>query len=347
METKRLRWEDFTAICDILAQGGVVAFPTDTVYGLGCIYEEEALAKLKRAKGRPESKPIPTMVANLDQLRQIAHLPPRFLRMAEQFMPGALTLVLRKKDGVPGFVTNEMDTIGIRIPAHPDLQQVMAAIGKPLLVTSANLSDYPTGRSAQEVLAQLDGRIDAIVEGTPGGDLASTIVDTTQQGLTILRPGKLSVEQLEEVLGMNIAIGCDHGGLEYKNMIVKMLEEAGHHVMDMGTYTHASVDYVDHATLVCQAVQKQEAQRGIVICGTGIGMSIAANKHAGIRCALVSDLFTARVTREHNDSNVLALGQRVLGEEIAKEIVRVWLASDYSHEPRHDQRIQKIAALED
>ena len=109
---------------------------------------------------------------------------------------------------------------------------------------------------------------------------------------------------------MKIAIACDHGAYEYKEMIKAMLEQEGHEVLDFGTDSTASVDYPDHALPCAQAVAKGEAERGIVLCGTGIGVSITANKVKGIRCALCSDPLSARLTREHNDSNMLAMGQR-------------------------------------
>ncbi|MGL5979112.1 MAG: L-threonylcarbamoyladenylate synthase [Erysipelotrichaceae bacterium] len=348
METKRYQPHQTKEILEILKRGGVVAFPTDTVYGLGVVYDQpQALDALKQAKGRPDEKPIPMMVASIEQLQQVALLQPQYVPLAKTYMPGALTLILSKKDSVPGYVTNHFPTIGIRIPNHPMILSWMELLDKPLLVSSANLSDHPTGATMEAVLEQLDGRIDAIVEGIPGGDQPSTIVDGTKEKAQILRVGKISKAQVEEAMRMKIAVGCDHGGLEYKNIIVKLLETMGHEVHDCGTYTHAAVDYVDHAKAVCQLVASNACERGIVICGTGVGMSIAANKHDKIRCALVSDIFTAHTTREHNDTNVLALGQRVLGEEVMKEIVTTWLATPFSNEARHCNRIEKIHALED
>lgn len=347
MVTERIKPTEKTHICELLAQGKCLAFPTDTVYGLGVVYDnEEALNNLKAAKGRPDHKPIPMMVGSLAQLKEVAILPQRFERIAQTFMPGALTLICRKKAGIADFVSNGFDTLAIRIPNDPLLLEVMCRLGKPLLVSSANLSDHQPGFDHFGVLEQLDGRIDGIVEGRVSGGVPSTIIDTTKEGLVVVREGVITKEQLEEKMMMKIAIGCDHGALEYKNMIVKMLENEGHRVIDHGTYTHNSVDYVDYAHKVCESVQTKEVEKGIVLCGTGIGVSIAANKHDGIRCALVSDLFTAKVTREHNDSNVLALGQRVLGEEIAKEIVRTWLHTPFSNDERHLRRIEKISDLE-
>ncbi|HEX7056737.1 MAG TPA: ribose 5-phosphate isomerase B [Bacilli bacterium] len=146
---------------------------------------------------------------------------------------------------------------------------------------------------------------------------------------------------------MKIAIGADHGGYELKKEIVAFLEKNGHTVEDVGCDCEKSVDYPDYAVPVCTKVIAREADRGILICGTGIGMSIAANKMPGIRCALVHDVFSAKATREHNDSNVLAMGARVIGPGLAEEIVKTWIGTEFSREERHKNRISKIKAIED
>lgn len=145
---------------------------------------------------------------------------------------------------------------------------------------------------------------------------------------------------------MTIAIGADHGGYELKKAIIGHLAEKGVQTLDMGTYDTQSSDYPDYAPPVCNAVLAGEAELGIVICGTGIGISISANKIHGIRCALLGDAFSARMAREHNDANVMALGARVLGVGLALDIVDTFLGSRYSHDARHDRRVQKIMDLE-
>ena len=144
---------------------------------------------------------------------------------------------------------------------------------------------------------------------------------------------------------MKIAIGSDHGGFELKELIKIHMEELGYEFKDFGTYSQESVDYTDYGIAVAKEVAQGNFDRGIVICGTGIGISISANKVEGIRCALVSDLYSAKVTRLHNDSNVLALGGRVLGIEIAKESVRIWLETEFEGD-RHLRRINKISEYE-
>ncbi len=144
---------------------------------------------------------------------------------------------------------------------------------------------------------------------------------------------------------MHIAVGADHGGYELKQQIAEFLIAQGHQVLDLGIHNLKSVDYPDIAALVAHAVAAGEAQRGIVICGTGIGVSMAANKVHGIRAALCTDCYMARMAREHNDAQVLCLGGRVLGIGSALDIVQVFLSSEFLG-GRHARRVGKISALE-
>lgn len=144
---------------------------------------------------------------------------------------------------------------------------------------------------------------------------------------------------------MKIAMACDHGGLRLKNVLKADLEKNGYEVEDFGTYSEDSCDYPDYASLAAKAVASGKCERGVVVCGTGIGVSITANKVDGIRCALCHDVFSAKATRNHNDSNMLAMGQRVIGEGLALEILHTWMSSEYEG-GRHDARIEKMMALE-
>lgn len=145
---------------------------------------------------------------------------------------------------------------------------------------------------------------------------------------------------------MKIAMACDHGAVELKNKLKAHLQEKGMEVVDFGTHTTDSCDYPDYIAPAAQAVASGECDRGIVLCTTGIGVSIVANKIKGIRCALLSDTMTARLTREHNDTNMMALGAGVTGPMLAQEIVDVWLATEFSHSERHQRRIDKVMALD-
>ncbi len=141
---------------------------------------------------------------------------------------------------------------------------------------------------------------------------------------------------------MRIAIGADHGGFEMKGMIRELVEQLGHSVEDVGCSNSDSVDYPVFAQNVCELVLETNCEAGILICGTGIGMSMAANRNGSIRAAVCTEEFTARMSREHNDANVLCLGARVIGPDIAKEIVKVWLSTEFSG-GRHLRRIDQYS----
>lgn len=142
---------------------------------------------------------------------------------------------------------------------------------------------------------------------------------------------------------MKIAIGADHGGYSLKEIIIADLKTSGYDLEDLGTYSTDSVDYPDFSQKVCNQVTQGQADLGILICGTGIGMSIAANKHQGIRAALCGDVYSAKLTRQHNNSNVLCLGARVIGDELAKMIVHTWLDAEFEG-GRHQGRLDKLEA---
>ena len=145
---------------------------------------------------------------------------------------------------------------------------------------------------------------------------------------------------------MKIAIGSDHAGFGLKEDVLSLLKGSDHEVVDCGTNTTASVDYPDFGEKVSRMVSAGEADRGILICGTGIGMSMVANKFPNVRAALCNDLFSAKMSRLHNDANVLVLGGRIIGKDLAAEIVRTWLETSFEGE-RHMRRLQKIKKIED
>ncbi|WP_404446140.1 ribose 5-phosphate isomerase B [Sutcliffiella horikoshii] len=144
---------------------------------------------------------------------------------------------------------------------------------------------------------------------------------------------------------MRVAIASDHGGINIREEIKGLMTELNIEFEDFGCECETSVDYPDYAQPVATKVAAGEFDRGILICGTGIGMSIAANKVKGIRCALVHDMFSAKATREHNDSNVLAMGERVIGPGLAREIAKIWLTTEFEG-GRHENRVNKIHQLE-
>ncbi len=141
---------------------------------------------------------------------------------------------------------------------------------------------------------------------------------------------------------MKVAIGSDHAGFELKEKVLKHLQDKGVDITDYGTKSETSCDYNDVALQVSKDVRDKVMDRGILICGTGVGMSIQANKVEGIRAALVHDMFTARDTRRHNDSNILTFGGRILGFELANAITDIWLETEFSGEDRHVRRVSKL-----
>ena len=145
---------------------------------------------------------------------------------------------------------------------------------------------------------------------------------------------------------MKIAVACDHGALDLKNKVKAHLEAQGHEVEDFGTHTLASCDYPDYAAPAARAVAEGKCDKGIVMCTTGIGISISANKVKGVRCALLSDPVSARLTRQHNDTNMMSLGAGVVSEELAKQIVDTWLETEFSGVERHARRNSLVMALE-
>ena len=145
---------------------------------------------------------------------------------------------------------------------------------------------------------------------------------------------------------MKIAIACDHGALELKNTLIAHLEKQGHTVKNFGTDTLDSCDYPDFAAPAAKSVAAGECDKGIVLCTTGIGVPITANKVNGIRCALLSDVMSAGLTREHNDTNMMALGAGIVEEALAFEILDIWLNTEFSGSERHARRIEKVMALE-
>lgn len=145
---------------------------------------------------------------------------------------------------------------------------------------------------------------------------------------------------------MKIALGSDHGGFKLKESIKAYLAKQGYETEDFGTYSEESVDYPKFALKAALAVSKGQCERGILVCSTGIGVSIAANKVRGIRAALCGDMLSARLTREHNNTNVLALGSFIVGEKLALAIVDTWLNTSFSNEERHSRRIDEITEIE-
>lgn len=199
METIRYSKDDIKEIANKLKEGCIIAFPTDTVFGLGCIYDNlEAKNKIMIAKGRDEKKALP-MMCTPELIKDVAYINNKEEKLIDKFMPGAITIIFKKKD-LPDFVTNGMDTVAIRVPDDEWIIQLIKEVGKPLLVTSANLSDHGSLIKYEDVLKDMDGRIDGVVLEDASGLSASTIVLANEEGVKVLRQGPISQEEIEEAV---------------------------------------------------------------------------------------------------------------------------------------------------
>ena len=202
---KQTKKEDIKAAGEVLNQGGIVAFPTDTVYGLGAVFDDEkAVKKIFAAKGREEKKPLSILVSDSDQVALLSDLEngqmaDKARRLMEKYWPGALTLIFRKKPGIPDAVTAGGETVGIRMPDLELTRELIRAAGKPLAAPSANTSGKRSAVSTQEVLEDLDGKIDMVIDGgTCQIGVASTVVDMTGAVPKILREGVITAEMIEQ-----------------------------------------------------------------------------------------------------------------------------------------------------
>lgn len=346
METRILTPNQMNELVQDLHHDGVVAFPTDTVYGLAVrIASIEAISKLTQAKNRPQDKPYPLLVSSLAQIETFAQLTHRDRQLIQQWMPGSVTFVFRKNPALTTGYFAQSTTIAFRMPTDRWIKELLNQLGEPLLLTSANISGEPASISSDEVMASLSCKITSVILGVAGGGTPSTIIDATTHALKLIRQGEITMTTIEKT-SKTVAIACDHGAYPHKEAIKARLIELGYTVEDFGTHDGASVDYPDTVYPAAKSVSEGKNTWGIVLCGTGIGASITANKVKGIRCALVFDKETARITREHNDSNILALGGRLTDVPTAVEIAEIWISSPFSNDERHIRRICKVTDIE-
>jgi Sua5/YciO/YrdC/YwlC family protein len=202
-----LKPDQITLAAELLRKGELVAFPTETVYGLAApIFNPETIAKIYKAKGRPSDNPLIAHIASLDQIEQIAReIPPEFYLLAKKFFPGPLTVVLKKHPSVPAIVSGGLDTIAVRMPSHPVARQLILAVGQPLVAPSANLSGKPSSTTAQHVAADFEGKIRAVIDGGAAEfGIESTVVSLVSTPC-LLRWGAVSKEEIEAVLGKPLA----------------------------------------------------------------------------------------------------------------------------------------------
>lgn len=525
--------EDIERAAEIIAAGGIVAFPTETVYGLGAnAFDPIAVKKIYEAKGRPSDNPTIVHIADAEDLSKLTPSVSEDMKMlAEAFWPGPLTMVVPRLPEVPDVTTGGLSTVGVRLPLEETARSLIRKAGVPIAAPSANVSGKPSPTTADHVIHDMDGRIDAIIAGGMcKHGIESTVVDMTEDTPCVLRPGVITPEMLAMVLGkdadidpalkvrkefgnegesdeassdydnadgaetfrpkapgmkykhyapkaemtifegnedevrqemlreaarlesegkkvkildfddeevaakeffaglrsadeegvdnilvtalpeegigfavmnrmlkaagynirrvegceriddassnayssnacsskariggsMIIALAADHGGYELKNEIKEHLKALGTapssklndegvtdgtpekiQIVDFGTDSDESVDYPDFGKACAEAVASGKADLGIVCCGSGIGISIAANKVKGVRCALCTSTEMAELARRHNNANIIALGGRTTPKELAIEIVDTWLNSKFEG-GRHARRVAKL-----
>lgn len=194
--------ESYEKAGQILKDGGIVAFPTDTVYGLGAIYKDkDAVSKIFEAKGRDEKKPLSILISDISEVELLAdEISPKAHKLMRRYWPGALTLVFKKKEGIPDNVTAGKDTIGIRMPSSDVARNIIKAAGMPLATPSANTSGKRSSVTAKDVEEDLDGKIDMLIDGGACDiGIASTVVDVTKEPFEILREGVITKEMIEKV----------------------------------------------------------------------------------------------------------------------------------------------------
>ena len=198
---KKYRTDEIEQVKDDLLNGDIVAFGTDTVFGLACVYDNsKAIEKVYKAKNREPKKALPMMCGNKDMIYDVAYVSDKAKKLMDKYMPGAITIIYKKKDVISDEVTSGLDTIGIRIPDDKWIIDLINRVGKPLLVTSANISKEPSMSDWKEVAEKLEGRIDGIVTENARGKEASTIVDCSKDDIKILREGPISKEDIFELI---------------------------------------------------------------------------------------------------------------------------------------------------
>ena len=346
METKIVTWKDKSIIKEVLLQGKVVAFPTETVYGLGVISSsKQAYEVLREAKNRPAEKPISLMCSTITQVVMHCEIDVGTIGLLQKLLPGEATLLLRSRKGIPNHIDLGTGVTGIRIPDSEDVLGLIDLVGEPLLVTSANLSGEPACKSFEEVKRVFDGRVDLIVEGECRSLVPSTILDCSKGQPELIRQGAIGLEEARHVYGLSkisVALGSDHGGYKYKESIKRHLLDRGFAVDDFGTDSEASCDYPIHGKAAAEAVASGKDDLGVLVCTSGEGISIAANKIPGVRCGIGYDDVATGKTREHNDANMVAFGQAYMKEEDVLRRVDIFLSEVFSKLEKHHRRVDEI-----
>lgn len=272
---------------EVLLQGGLVAFPTETVYGLGAVADNrEAVIRIFKVKGRPPDNPLILHLASAEWLHMVARdIPPAAYRLAEKFWPGPLTLILHRSANVIDEVTASLPKVAVRVPAHPVAQLLLEKVGRPVAAPSANKSGRPSPTSAEHVLEDFDGEIDAVVDaGETLHGVESTIIDLTAEPPVLLRPGALPVEEVEKVLGSKIVVPEFARGLGEADVALAPGTKYRHYAPRAEMLVVEAEDYSNLTPLVeeVKRIALEKASKGLrvgVLCSdetreayTGVGL---------------------------------------------------------------------------
>ena len=346
MATKYVTWEQKEEAVAALKRGEIVLFPTETVYGAACLASsKQAYERLCAVKGRPADKPFTLMCSSITQAVIHAQINCGVMALMKAFMPGEITLLLNARENTSPWIDLGTGVIGVRVPNSKEVITLIDAIEEPLLVTSANLSGQAPALTGEEAKAIFDGKVSVVIEGECVSHVPSTVVSCVNGELKLIRQGSIEFQQIQKVYdaaSLTVAIGCDHGGFEHKTAIVNHLTERGFKVLDFGCHEKKSVDYPNYGHLVGKAVAEKSADLGIVVCTSGEGISIAANKVPGIRCGIGYDDVATGKTREHNNANVIAFGQKYMPLADVLRRVDIFLCEKFSLEEKHHRRVKQI-----
>jgi ribose 5-phosphate isomerase B len=287
------------------------------------------------------------MCSSISEIEQYAIINQKAKRIIQAFLPGELTIILKTKGGMPMWVDLGTGNIGIRVPDDENVIKMIKLVGKPLLVPSANRADQAPMTTDTEVIGEFENDIDGIVLGKSKGATPSTVVAAYDK-INVLREGNLSLSDIKRAAGeqyMRIVVASDHGGFEYKNEIRRHLERRGFQVFDVGTFSNESVNYPDYAAAAAKKIANGEADRGILVCTSGEGVMIAANKVKGVRAGIGYNDTVSRLLREHNDANVITFGQKFMELEDVIRRIDIFLETPFEG-GRHANRVEIIKNIE-
>lgn len=343
-------WKSADEAAELLKNGELVCFPTETVYGIGAIATSQtAFEKLVAVKRRPPTKPFTLMCSSLGQAAEYCDIDVRSLSVMKKFMPGQITALVPAKKKIAPWITLGTPLIGIRVPDSQEVLNLIEMVGAPLLVPSANRSGEPTASTFEEAFSALKDEAN-FIKGECRSHQASTIVRMEPGfGISLVREGPIpfaDIENTYNTASMNVALGCDHGAFDLKNSIRLHLQGHGFNVLDEGTDSKASCDYPVFAFRVAEDVSDGKAELGIVCCTSGEGVCIAANKVKGVRCGIGYDDDCAAKLREHNNANVISFGAKYMKEEDVLRRVDIFLLSKFSPLEKHHRRVSEIEGFE-